>query len=136
MDIKNCKRCGKLYNYTGFDLCPECFNKDEEDFIKIRDYIERNPQATVVEVSKATDVEVKRILDFLKEGRLILGSKNTNISLTCERCGKKILSGRYCESCSRELERSLKGALNADKIDESFEKLYLRDEKKDTKRKY
>ena len=136
MDIRNCKRCGKLYNYTGFDLCPECFNKDEEDFIKIRDYIERNPQATVLEVSKATDVEVKRILDFLKEGRLILGPKNTNISLTCERCGKKILSGRYCESCSRELEKSLKSALDVDKRDESIEKLYLRDEKKDTKRKY
>lgn len=104
--------------------------------MKIRDYIDRNPQATVLEVSKATDVEVKRILDFLKEGRLILGSKNTNISLTCERCGKKILSGRYCESCSRELEKSLKSALDVDKRDESFEKLYLRDDKKDIKRKY
>ncbi|SNX53132.1 TIGR03826 family flagellar region protein [Thermoanaerobacterium sp. RBIITD] len=138
MNLRNCKRCGKLYTYNGIDICPECYKKDEEDFKKIRDYIDANPSATMIEVSRATEVTIKKIMDFLKEGRLILGSQNINIILKCERCGRQILSGRYCEDCSREIEKTLRKGLfnniNTEGSDDQ-DKLYLRDRIKNNRKR-
>lgn len=64
MEIRNCKRCGRLYTYTGIDLCPECYRQDEEDFIKVRDYLDAHPSATMLEISRNTQVSTKKIMDF------------------------------------------------------------------------
>ena len=42
MEVKNCKNCGRLYNYIGgvYRLCPECMRKLEEKFQEVKDYIE------------------------------------------------------------------------------------------------
>ena len=44
MEVKNCKTCGRLYNYIGgvYRLCPECMRKLEEKFQEVKDYIEDN----------------------------------------------------------------------------------------------
>ena len=44
MEVKNCKNCGRLYNYIGgvYRLCPECMRKLEEKFQEVKDYIEDN----------------------------------------------------------------------------------------------
>lgn len=41
MEVKNCKNCGRLYNYIGgvYRLCPECMRKLEEKFQEVKDYI-------------------------------------------------------------------------------------------------
>ncbi|HAA64542.1 MAG TPA: MerR family transcriptional regulator, partial [Thermoanaerobacter sp.] len=56
MEIRNCKRCGRLYTYTGIDLCPVCYRQDEEDFMKVRDYLDTHPSATMLEISQNTQV--------------------------------------------------------------------------------
>lgn len=128
MKIKNCKRCGKVYTYNGIDLCPDCYKKEENDFLKIRDYIETNPLATIIEVSTKTGIKLQKIMDFLKEGRLILNAENKNMVLNCERCGKPILTGRYCETCSIEIEKVLKEGLikNEESNSANQDKLYLK----------
>lgn len=99
MDLRNCPECGKVFVFVSRDLCPDCFRKEEEMFKKIQKYLRRKPQATVAEISEATAVPEEKILFFLREGRLV--SKNP--LLVCERCGKPIFSGRYCEKCCSEL---------------------------------
>ncbi|HHW57516.1 MAG TPA: MerR family transcriptional regulator [Clostridia bacterium] len=138
MEIRNCKRCGKLYTYTGIDLCPKCYRQDEEDFMKVRDYLDAHPSATMLEISQNTQVSTKKIMDFLKEGRLILSSTNINIGLKCERCGKPILTGRFCEECRTKLSRELmKGYLvqPEDKGEETKkgERLYVYENKENKK---
>ena len=32
MDVRNCKMCGHLFNYTNSPLCPQCNKKLEERF--------------------------------------------------------------------------------------------------------
>ena len=39
MDVRNCKMCGNLFNYTGSPLCPACNNKMEKKFSEVKDYI-------------------------------------------------------------------------------------------------
>ena len=40
MEVRNCKSCGRLYNYIGGsykNLCPNCVNSMEDKFAEVRD---------------------------------------------------------------------------------------------------
>lgn len=40
MDVRNCKMCGKLFNYTqGMPICKACEDELEKKFFEVRDYI-------------------------------------------------------------------------------------------------
>ncbi|MEZ0537215.1 TIGR03826 family flagellar region protein [Caldicellulosiruptoraceae bacterium PP1] len=102
MNVRNCKRCGRVYLYNGSPICPQCQKEEEEDFKKVKDYLYDHPGASLPEVAKATGVSPDKILRFLKEERLeIIGE--SNIVLECERCGKSIKTGRLCEDCKNEV---------------------------------
>lgn len=98
--LVNCPRCGKVFVYVSKRLCPECLAKEEEEFRKVKDYLWEHPDSTIEKVSEATGVSTKKILEFLREGRLMLTSNNPNIILKCERCGAPINTGRFCAECS------------------------------------
>ncbi len=51
----------------------------------------------------------------MKEGRLEIRDENTNLLLACERCGKPIKSGRFCDRCIVEMKRELKSAASKNK---------------------
>ncbi|NLY68047.1 MAG: MerR family transcriptional regulator [Tissierellia bacterium] len=110
MDIRNCSRCGRIYVYDGFNICIKCRQEDEEDFQKVKKYLAEHPGANIMEVAEGTGVDSKKIINFLKEGRLEIAD-DSNIILTCERCGKSIRTGRFCNQCVLDLEKELKGAV-------------------------
>lgn len=110
MDIRNCKECGKIYKYDGFNICINCRKKEEEYFTKVKDFIYDNPGATIQIVSEETGVPQSKILRYLREGRLELADED-NLILSCERCGKGIKSGRFCNMCKVELEREFKSSI-------------------------
>ncbi|HOJ10371.1 MAG TPA: MerR family transcriptional regulator [Clostridiales bacterium] len=103
-DLRNCNRCGKLHNFIGGSLlCPSCRDEDEADFQKIKRYLYENPGATILQVSKDLDINIDKIKRFLKDERLeIIGDEGIPV-LECEKCGKPISTGRFCDTCSREL---------------------------------
>ena len=114
MDIRNCSRCGKIYAYEGFDICIQCRREDEEDFRKVKEYIDENPDATISEVSEETEVDTRKIIGFLRQGRLeVKGGEN--LLLDCERCGVPIKTGRFCKRCSVEMEREFKRSIGGGK---------------------
>lgn len=108
-NLKNCPECGRLFAYVGVNLCPRCIEEEEEQYQIVRRYVRDNIGANIWEVSEETGVEEERILRFLRDGRL--QSKGLEMVLHCERCGKSIQSGRYCEQCILEMDSTLKGAL-------------------------
>ncbi|WDV46117.1 MerR family transcriptional regulator [Clostridiaceae bacterium M8S5] len=125
MDIRNCKKCGRIYNFDGFKLCLSCRQEEEEVFKVVRDYIYENPTASIQKISEDTEVPVKKILGYLKEGRLEIRNADNNLLLNCERCGKPISTGRYCDRCAVEMSNVFQQAIrgsNPKKV-----------EKKDTK---
>ncbi len=107
-DLRNCRRCGKLFVYSGSPLCVKCTEQDEEIFVKVKEYIEKHPKCTTMEVADALDVPMEKILQFLREGKLELSGENTNMILGCERCGKSINTGRYCKDCAASMENEFK----------------------------
>ena len=114
MNIRNCTSCGKIYNYDGFKICPNCRKTDENDFIKVRDYLHESPGANILEVSEATEVDSGKIISFLREGRLEI-EEGGNLILECEKCGVSITTGRFCNKCTSELQRELGQVVNSAK---------------------
>lgn len=112
MDVRNCKRCGKVFNYNGSAVCATCTKQEQEDFEKVREYLFNHPNATTLQLSQDTGVDLKVISRFLKEGRLqsddiALGEDE---ELTCEKCGQTIKSGRFCEQCVQSMKNEFKQA--------------------------
>lgn len=114
MNIKNCSNCGKIYSYDGFNTCKQCRKDQEEAFQRVKDYIYKHPGADISEVSEATEVESKEIIEFLKQGRLEIKDEN-NMILDCERCGIGIRTGRFCNKCIAEMENEFKDSIGGKK---------------------
>ncbi len=111
MEMKNCRRCGKIFSYNGNHICTECVEKEEEEFKIVKEYIYDHPKCSVTEVSEATGVTAKTIMNFLRQDRLEAVEGMSNL-LTCEKCGVPIKSGRYCESCVDKLKKETSKLLN------------------------
>ena len=111
MNVRNCRKCGRLYNYvSGSFICPRCKEELEVKFQEVKLYIRENPGVGVKEVSEACEVETNQIYQWLREERLEV-TEGSAIALTCESCGKTIRSGKYCENCKRDLATDLKKAM-------------------------
>lgn len=103
MNVRNCRKCGKLFNYVaGPPTCPECRQALEEKFQEVKKYIQEHKTASIPEVSKECDVEVGQIQAWLREERLEL-CEGSGITLSCETCGQPILAGRFCDKCKANM---------------------------------
>lgn len=123
MDVRNCRGCGRLYNYIGGsyrNLCPDCVRKLEEKFDIVKDYIEENHSATMNQISEDCDVSVGQLEKWVREERLCFAD-DSPIGIPCENCGKTIKSGRYCEACKNTLANQL-GSMYAINYEEDDEK--------------
>lgn len=109
MDIRNCRRCNRIFQYRGSKYCPACTVDLDGIFVEVRDYIYDNPKATVIDVSNGLEVDEEIILEFLKEGRLVLTSPS--LDYVCERCEKPIVTGRFCKDCIDELDSEMRKGL-------------------------
>ena len=110
MDIRNCSRCKKIYQYDGFKICHNCRRDDEMDFQKVKEYLEENPGANISDVVENTDVDTKKVIEFLRAGRLEIQGGG-DIGLDCETCGVAITTGRFCDKCAGGLQRELGQAM-------------------------
>ncbi len=109
--ISQCKKCARLYqSMSNAPYCPTCMEELENNFDLVKEYIYEHPMANAVEISQETGVPEKDIFYFLKEGRLSITDGNG--MLLCESCGRSIMTGRYCESCKKQLERELSSSLS------------------------
>jgi flagellar operon protein (TIGR03826 family) len=110
-DVRNCRRCGRIYNYIGgAPLCLSCKEQDEVDFKKVKEYLYDNPKASLTQVSVELDISVEKIKRFLKDGRLEIAGDEGNLVLECENCGRSVKTGRYCQECERSLTSGLRSA--------------------------
>ena len=129
MDVRVCHGCKKVFQYiVGPTLCPRCRQKEEEMFQIVKDYLRENPGANMYEVSQATSVSAALIEKFLREGRLQV-SPDSPIALACEKCGRRISTGRLCSECKKEINNTLndmkKNLVKAKEDDSSARMRYL-----------
>lgn len=114
MDLRNCRKCGRVFAYNGVEVCSRCLSSDEEDFKKVKDYLYDHPGATITEVSEETGVDEKKILRYLRESRIEIREEN-NLLLDCQRCGIPIRSGRFCDACVIAMKKEFTAAITPNK---------------------
>lgn len=111
MSIANCARCNRMYQKatTNRKICMVCIQEEEEAFRLVHDYLHEHPGADMASLVEGTGVEQGVIIRFLKEGRLAkLGDLVDGLAIDCARCGQPVNTGRYCASCTAEMEEALK----------------------------
>ena len=112
MDVRNCKHCGRLFNYLGGDpICSACRDRIEAKFHDVREYIRANPRATVQQVSDENDVSVSQIRQWVREERLEF-SKDSPVGIECENCGASIRTGRFCKNCKDKMKNAFSSAID------------------------
>lgn len=109
MDVRNCKKCGKLFNYvSGPMICQHCKEELEEKFQEVKKYVSEHPGCGIPEVTEECDVTSNQIRQWLREERLEF-SANTQVGLTCENCGAPVRCGRFCAKCKNNMANNLQG---------------------------
>ncbi len=112
MNVRNCKTCGRLFNYiSGPRTCPSCREALEAKFQEVKEYIRNHRGAGIAEVAEACEVEPQQIHQWLREDRLEV-TEDSAIQLTCENCGAPIRSGRFCEKCKNDVSQGFKTILD------------------------
>lgn len=115
MEVRNCKGCGRLFNYLqGPPICPACAAELEEKFQEVKDYLREHPKAPLNVISEVNEVSVKQIRQWVREERLTF-TEESQITLDCESCGASILTGRYCDKCKANLQNELASAIKKPK---------------------
>jgi len=102
----NCPRCGRVFTKIRNNVCPACEKIEEETFNVLKAYIEENPLCNMGQLSEATKVPIKRITQYIRDGRLEI-SQGMQGEIACSTCGKPIKTGRYCEACAIEIGKNV-----------------------------
>ncbi len=110
MEVKNCVRCGKVFSFVSSSVCRDCEKAEDEQFLLVRDYIHEHRDCTLDEVVAETEVPMKRIAKFIREGRLEL-AQGMSGDFTCKTCGKEITKGMYCDACHHKLRGDLQNLM-------------------------
>ncbi|OEH86761.1 hypothetical protein BHU72_00355 [Desulfuribacillus stibiiarsenatis] len=72
MSYDICGICERFYPKDGKDYCPDCRDKDQNEFNILRDYVKQNYNAKVFEASNATGIPINTIMRFVRERRIHL----------------------------------------------------------------
>ena len=103
MNVKNCRKCRRIFNYVmGPILCQGCREAEESKFQEVKKYVQENKRCGMQEVAEACDVSLKQIQQWLREERLMLAD-DSPMGIECEKCGKMIKSGRFCPECVNQM---------------------------------
>lgn len=116
MNVRNCRRCGKLFNYAMGPLtCPNCREELEEKFQEVKKYVQSHVQATIQMVAEDCEVDTGQIQQWIREDRLQF-TDDSPIKVPCERCGVMIGSGRFCAKCAKNMADTLSKSIEKPKV--------------------
>ena len=111
-DLKNCKRCNKVFLYTaGLPICPVCMDEDERMFKEVSLYIREHPGTPLSVVSTELQISYDKLMKYVREGRLQILASNGEYVRFCEKCGTAISKGKMCSAC----ENHISGVLDISK---------------------
>ena len=106
MDVRNCRQCGRLFNYLGGPpICQACREAVEEKFQQVKEYVRNNPGSNIQMVAEDNDVTVQQIRQWIREERLEF-SADSQVGIECEGCGASIRTGRFCDAFLKKINMS------------------------------
>lgn len=108
--MDNCPRCGKLFIKNVRGICQNCIKEIEFEYERCVKHIRENKGIHMHELAEATEVSVKQITTFIREGRISIANA-PNMTYPCEVCGIPIREGHMCDSCRTRLTKDLHQAV-------------------------
>ncbi len=104
--LQNCPVCGKLFAADSSQrMCRECFIKEQEKELEVTNYVRDHPKSKIPEIVENTGASEKMIKRMIAEGRF--QQVGVNLSYPCEKCGKPIMSGKFCRECMAEMQKDI-----------------------------
>jgi flagellar operon protein (TIGR03826 family) len=107
MNVANCPRCGKIFVKGFNEVCTNCMKENEMQYEKCLKYLRENKGNTINELSEATEVTIRQITKFIREGRISIMNA-PNMSYPCEVCGTLIRENPICDSCRSKLAKDVR----------------------------
>lgn len=77
MSYSICKKCERFFPKNGKKYCDKCYDGMKSDGEKIREYLEHNPAASIMQLVTELKVSMKNINLFLSEGGAVISSQKT-----------------------------------------------------------
>ena len=115
MDFKNCNQCGKIFlAEKNEDMCPQCIKKNEISFYRVREYLRKEPEADMKQISEDCDVSMNLIKSWVKRELIEIANQENEDGPKCARCKTPIRTGRYCVKCKKALLAEINNVLRAD----------------------
>lgn len=116
MEVRNCKGCGKIFNYlSGPPLCPTCAKALDTKFQEVKEYVYDHPRVDMQEVSEVFEVSITQIKQWIRDERLSF-AEDSMIGIDCESCGVTIKTGRFCKSCKDKLSKGFSDLYSEKKL--------------------
>ncbi len=125
MASRTCKRCGKEFEATLISngLCADCASEIQDKYHQVRDYLWDHPNTSASVVARDCNCSVHQVMRWVKEGRFLV-SEDSRVFLTCENCGRKIVSGIFCDSCAKAIEVRKKTAAEQERLKARSESIH------------
>ena len=110
-ELKNCRRCNKVFPYiAGLQICLACQKEEERMFEEVSLYVRDHRDVPLPIVAKEVGISYEKLMKFIREGRLQVIAPDGKIVRFCEKCGEEIdsaVSGKYCSRCEDGLSHAL-----------------------------
>lgn len=117
LNIANCPRCGRVFALGIKDICPVCVKEIDQEYDLCQKYLRTNKGASVAQLHEETEVSIKQITKFIKEGRISL-SDSLNLGYPCDVCGTSIREGSMCSDCRQRFSKDLNRMSESQKREE------------------
>lgn len=104
-----CPRCNKLFARHFREVCNNCHQELEKDYERCIEYLRKNKGLTIQQLSEDTEISIKQITRWIREGRISLMDA-PNLMYPCEVCGTLIRESNMCDSCRGRLQKDMKNA--------------------------
>lgn len=121
MNVANCPRCGKIFVKGFAEVCPNCMKDLEQQYDKCLKYLRANKGININDLSEATDVSVKQITKFIREGRISIVHA-PNMAYPCEVCGTLIRENTLCEPCRMKLVKDVRNTAEDERRNEELKR--------------
>ena len=107
MDVRNCRKCGKVFNYiSGVPICQACRELEESKFQEVKKFVQDCKEAGINEIVEQCGVSHNQVNQWIRQERLVFAD-DSPIGINCEGCGCMIKTGRFCEKCKNDLARGI-----------------------------
>lgn len=127
MDVRNCRKCGKVFNYiSGVPICQACRELEEEKFQEVKKFVQDCKEAGINEIVEQCGVSHTQVNQWIRQERLVFAD-DSPIGINCEGCGTMIKTGRFCDRCKTDLARGISNITKPKTIEQPLPKKDPRD---------